>query len=109
MTCSYCYGVRLVGWSGAGPILCPTCSDGHDPFHVITLAWREQRARVVLLDAESERLRSPRPLDDWHEDDGSVLWWRFPIVEPPYCGTPLDDDFPGNVTHWTPILVPEEP
>jgi hypothetical protein len=50
-----------------------------------------------------------RPLDEWHEDAGAVLWWRFPIEEPPYVGTPLDDRFPDYVTHWTPIAIPEEP
>lgn len=33
---------------------------------------------------------TPRPFCDWHEDRGSVLWWRIPISEPPYVGTPLD-------------------
>lgn len=47
-----------------------------------------------------------RPLEDWEEDDGPVLWWNFPVVEPPYVGTPIDDDFPGYVTHWTKIAVP---
>lgn len=52
---------------------------------------------------------SPRPLSEWHEDDGEALWWRFPICQAPYVGTPLDDDFPMTVvpTHWTPILIPE--
>lgn len=50
-----------------------------------------------------------RPLDDWAEEDGAVLWWSFPLREPPYVGSPLDDDFPDYVTHWTPISVPEEP
>jgi hypothetical protein len=31
-----------------------------------------------------------RPLSEWHEDMGPKLWWRFPIEEPPYCGSPLD-------------------
>jgi hypothetical protein len=26
----------------------------------------------------------------WHEDQGDVLWHKYPITEPPYCGTPLD-------------------
>lgn len=26
----------------------------------------------------------------WSEDDGNVLWWRLPVSEPPYVGTPLD-------------------
>src|SRR6202022_4467924 len=28
----------------------------------------------------------PRPLADWHEDDGPMLWWSFPVTEPPYSG-----------------------
>lgn len=52
---------------------------------------------------------TPRPLAEWHEDDGPVLWWRFPIEEPPYVGTPLDDDWPVCMKHWTRFLVPEEP
>lgn len=70
-----------------------------------------------------------RPLSEWHEDMGPMLWWRFPIEEPPYVGTPLDlgrtvllqiigaDDpmlrtsfdvggWPGYHTHWTPIPRP---
>lgn len=56
-----------------------------------------------------EDLRTPRRLSDWDEYDGNVLWWRFPINEPPYVGTPLDDDFPPYVTHWTPLELPYEP
>lgn len=33
---------------------------------------------------------APRPFAEWHEDHGNVLWWRLPVSEPPYCGTPLD-------------------
>lgn len=50
-----------------------------------------------------------RPRDMWHGDHGSVLWWKFPVCEPPYVGSPLDDDFPEHVTHWTPIVVPPAP
>lgn len=45
-------------------------------------------------------------INNWKEDDGNVLWWKFPVNEPPYVGTPLDDDFPDYVTHWTPLVVP---
>jgi len=48
-----------------------------------------------------------QPLSAWHEDVGSVLWWRFPINEPPYAGSPLDSDWPGYHTHWTSIVVPD--
>ena len=57
-TCTYCHGVRLVGWSGAGPILCPECSRDQDAFTVITQAWREQRAAVKELLRENAVLRS---------------------------------------------------
>ena len=68
-------------------------------------------------------------LDEWNEDIGDVLWWIFPINEPPYVGTPLDSGravevtirdsvgdytysqnvggWPGYHTHWTPL--PEAP
>lgn len=50
-----------------------------------------------------------RPLVAWHEDVGDVLWWRFPIEEPPYVGGPLDTDWPGYHTHWSKIPVPQLP
>jgi hypothetical protein len=68
-------------------------------------------------------------LDEWHEDVGDVLWWKFPIEEAPYVGSPLDlgqtvevrttngvvarfdvGGWPGYHTHWTPLPpYPEEP
>lgn len=72
-----------------------------------------------------------RPIDEYHEDMGDVLWWKFPIVEPPYVGSPLDlghaiefevrdpkrsttymrnvGGWPGYHTHWTPITIPDQP
>jgi hypothetical protein len=50
-----------------------------------------------------------RPLDEWDEDDGAALWWVLPVCEPPYVGSPLDDDFPDYVTHWTPLECPTPP
>lgn len=47
--------------------------------------------------------------DLWHEDYGSVLWWRFPVQEPPYSGSPLDEDWPGYHTHWTLCRAPLPP
>lgn len=32
----------------------------------------------------------PRPIDEYHEDMGDVLWWKFPITEAPYVGRPTD-------------------
>jgi hypothetical protein len=44
--------------------------------------------------------------EQWHEDDGDCLWWRFPIEEPPWYGNPRDDEWPGYYTHFTRIVFP---
>lgn len=64
-------------------------------------------ASLVNEEAREKKLREARPIDEWHEDYGDVLWWTFPIEESPYCGTPLDSDWPDYHTHWTPIVVPD--
>lgn len=33
---------------------------------------------------------APRPLNEWHEDHGDVLWWLWPIEQAPWVGSPLD-------------------
>lgn len=90
---------------------------------------------------EPNPLTTARPLAEWHEDMGPKLWWKFPIEEAPYVGSPLDCGFevaiqtevtaatvmrpnipvvehlrhihvggwPGYHTHFTDIVVPEEP
>jgi hypothetical protein len=50
-----------------------------------------------------------RPISEWHEDMGDVLWWIFPLCEAPYVGSPLDTDWPNYHTHFTKIEAPEEP
>lgn len=49
------------------------------------------------------------PLAEWDHDDGNVLWWILPVVEPPYCGSPDDTDWPGYHTHFTRLILPREP
>jgi|688.fasta_scaffold01261_16 hypothetical protein len=49
------------------------------------------------------------PAEEYHEDMGNVLWWLFPIDEPPYVGMPIDDDWPGYHTHFTRLICPDEP
>jgi hypothetical protein len=51
-----------------------------------------------------------RRLIEWREATGEVLWWRFPVEEAPYVGSPLCHGWPGYHTHWTPLPpVPREP
>ena len=66
-------------------------------------------ADCPLYDVVPVERVAARPLEEWHEDYGDVLWWKFPIEEPPYVGSPLDSDWSGYHTHWTPIEVPEPP
>ena len=43
------------------------------------------------------------PGEQWTEDYGPVLWWRFPVMDmdAPWAGTPNDSDWPGCHTHFT--------
>ena len=73
--------------------------DGHEWWHPCfgcdSLRYVVDNARQALAPEVAI------PGEQWHEDDGPVLWWRFPIVEPPYSGTPNDCDWPGYHTHYT--------
>jgi hypothetical protein len=65
--------------------------------------WNDCREQVSdRLDAV---LRA-RPIDEYHEDDGNVVWWAWEdgawLGEPAWIGTPTDSDWPGYHTHWTP-------
>lgn len=56
---------------------------------------------------EMEDALEPIPADEYHEDYGSVIWWRLPVNEPPYIGSTLCDDFiPNYYTHFTRIILP---
>ena len=67
------------------------------------------RLAKYLIDHGVTVQECARSLEEWHEDYGDVLWWKFPIEEPPYAGSPLDEKWDGYYTHWTPIVVPEPP
>lgn len=67
---------------------------------------QEEVSMGVIMARE---LFHPRHIESWHEDEGPALFWHFPVCEPPYSGTPLDEGFPDGMTHWTPILLPLEP
>jgi len=54
-----------------------------------------------------KKIETLRTLDEWHEDYGDVLWWELPVSESPYCGTPLDSNWPGYYTHWSELPANE--
>ena len=71
--------------------------------------WAEREAEAARAIAAGWRpLAKARPGEEWHEDDGPVIWWRWEdgawLGEPPWIGTPLCDDWPGYHTHWTPMV-----
>lgn len=60
----------------------------------------------ILGPDEVDPVTVVRPLDDWHEDYGDVVWWaRLEgewLGEAAWIGTPNDSDWPGYHTHWSP-------
>lgn len=65
-----------------------------------------------LRDAKeaAANLRTARSQSEWHEDIGNVLWWRWPVCEPPFCGCQWDSDWPfedDEEVRWTPIVEPD--
>jgi hypothetical protein len=76
-------------------------------------AYKERQAQIRNLYYAISIIHSmlaAKPFESWSDDDGVVLWWVFPIQEPPYVGSPLDSEWPGYHTHWTPLpLFPLDP
>lgn len=65
-------------------------------------------ALLEQLDEPQDEKVEAHLAEHWDEDTGDVLWWNFPVEEPPYCGTPLDEHFPKYKTHFTTIDMPNE-
>lgn len=60
--------------------------------------WKDAQKR-----AQEEQ---PKLIEDWHEDVGPALFFDLPIEEAPYCGTPLDSDWPWSknaILYWVPL------
>lgn len=74
-------------------------------------AISDERAIPLTVDwnCHIHELGYPPGINQYREEYGPVLWWVFPINEPPYVGTPNDSEWPGYHTHWTPIWIPPDP
>ncbi len=60
-----------------------------------------------------EDFNTLRPREEWHEGYGDCLFWRLPITEAPYCGSPLDTvweerNYDNYFTHFTRLIQPIE-
>lgn len=88
---------------------------GEKSQHENVIEARQCITRYLDMQAARDAASSPaasnaavvRPFAEWHEDIGPVLWW-YPD-EPPYAGTPLDDDWPGYHIWWSPMPDVELP
>lgn len=69
--------------------------------------WIHENDEISLTEPQAEKVEA-RLAEHWNEDMGDVLWWDFPVEEPPYCGTPLDEHFPKYKTHFSMIDMPNE-
>ena len=89
-----------------------TVAEGYEAVYAAEVAARKAQAGKIadaLIAAGVVQECVAKTLEEWGEDYGDVLWWTFPIEEPPYVGSPLDERWPGYHTHWTPVLVPAPP
>lgn len=50
-----------------------------------------------------------RPVEEWREEMGPVLWWKNSTQRFPYLGTPLDIEFDASYKWFSPIDFPEIP
>ena len=61
--------------------------------------------RAQIRSDEWEALRDiwrPRPLEEWHEDYGNVLWWILPVSEPPKSPSAL-----RTASHCSSVVFPD--
>ena len=80
------------------PVVCNISENG---------VWLYEEDEISLTESDAEKVEA-HLAEHWNEDVGDVLWWNFPVEEPPYCGTPLDEHFPKHKTHFTTIDMPTE-
>ena len=75
--------------------------------------WHREAVKANAELGEIKIFNVPQPIENWSEDDGNCLWYKFPIEEPPYCGTPLDSEWEENdyddyYTHFTRLTIPQK-
>ena len=68
-------------------------ADDDDVSLAALAAYDAKKRAAIRVEAMTTHFRI-RPFAEWHEEDGAVLWFTLPIQEPPWCGTPNDDDWP---------------
>lgn len=73
---------------------------------IVAVSLHKSHHYTVPLYTHPPEQTEVRPIDEWHEDYGDVVWWaRLEgewIGEAAWIGTPNDSDWPGYHTHWSP-------
>lgn len=79
-----------------------------EPYATIECKTKEDYDMLIKSVETIEEAEKITSIDEWHEDDGECLWWKVPIIEAPYVGSPLDEMFPSDLTHFTNIIEPKK-
>lgn len=93
--------MTLIEWLSAREVNCRRLAErktGED-----RIGWLDDAdyfAQAVAQLHVLEMWMVAQPLDEWNDDFGFGLWFEYPIVEPPYVGSPNCDDWPGYHTHF---------
>ena len=82
----------------------------HAALTALTALTRNICVALLEAHAEIENLTSLHPIDEWHEDHGTVVWWSTDddaVVIPDYIGSPLDSDWPSddNYKWWSHLKI----
>lgn len=85
-------------------------TDGETTFRPPPDKWVAEAKAALISQWNARIVDEPLPLSEYHEDMGPVVWWKFPVDEPAWVGSPNYDTWPGYHTHFTPHpVVPGEP
>jgi hypothetical protein len=92
----------------------PARNDGPTRAHMAEHLAAVIPAAIEKAMKESDKARQAKHFSDYHEDFGFVIWWRAPICEPPWVGSPDCSDWPFDFEDegslwWTTLIEPEIP
>jgi hypothetical protein len=89
------------------PVNNGTPEGGHAYEAEVVLRAADELARLACENEELRAKSKPRPMSEWHEDIGPVLWfpdvktWEdVECIESAYFGTPLDSFAPAEEMEW---------
>jgi len=109
------FGIDLPHWYCVNKLGMATLCASREDAEATALESDELFPKIAphLVRTMQDAPQVARPVDEWREADGDVIWWALTgktwngeltwEAEAPWIGSPLWDDWPGYHTHWTPI------